>query len=43
MTLHVDMDAHYASVEERDQPELVSKPVIVGGSPETRGAVSVTN
>lgn len=44
--IHIDMDAFFASVEERDNPELVGKPVIIGADPRKtggRGVVSTCN
>lgn len=41
--IHVDMDAFFAAIEQRDHEEYQGKPVIVGGSAERRGVVSTAS
>ena len=41
--LHVDMDAFFAAVEQRDHPELRGRPVVIGAPPDRRGVVSTAS
>jgi DNA polymerase-4 len=41
--IHVDMDMFFAAVELRDRPELLDKPLVVGGRPDSRSVATTAN
>lgn len=41
--IHIDCDCFYASIEMRDDPSLMSRPIAVGGTPDKRGVVATCN
>lgn len=41
--IHIDCDCFYASIEMRDDPKLIGKPIAVGGTPDKRGVVATCN
>ncbi|MGY6274269.1 DNA polymerase IV [Methylomonas sp. MgM2] len=41
--IHIDMDAFYAAVEQRDNPKYRNRPIVVGGKPDSRGVVATAS
>lgn len=41
--IHIDMDAFYAAVEQRDFPQYRARPIVVGGRPDSRGVVATAS